>query len=377
MSKESRIIALLLLVIIVTSAVALHIHRDVKGRSSRPGPEIVVVDLLGRKVRVPANVSRIVAVGPGALRIIVYLNATQYVVGVEQIEKQWNPVGRVYIMSYPELRNLPTISPGGPGKLPDAEMILSVHPQVIFATFLTKEQANELQEKTGIPVVDLGDPVLTNLKSLDKFYQALLLAGKVLHKEKRAEELIAYVESLIADLEKRTQGLQTNTSVYVGGIGYRGRRGITSTWCNYPLFEMLHIKSIVEKAGCHGSHIDVDREFLLKWNPDIIFIDENGLSLVIEDYVHDQLFYYSLKAFKEGNVYGILPFNYYATNYELALADAYFIGKVLFPQKFSDVNPVTMANDIMTHFGEKPLYSELAKYYGGFTKINISKLASR
>ena len=352
-----------------------------------PGPQahhaaggagyITIVDLLGREVRVPANVTRVVAVGPGALRILVYLNATDYVVGVEQVEKSWNPIGRVYIMAHPELRRLPTISPGGPGKLPDPEMIVRVHPQVVFATFLTREQADELQEKTGIPVVSLGAPVLTSLDSLKQFYRALELAGKILNREERAKQLIGFIENIIADLEERTKDAKLNVTVYVGGIGFRGRRGITSTWCQYPLFQLLHVRSVVDLAGCQGGHVEVDREFLLKWNPDVVFIDENGLALILQDYVKDRGFYESLKAFREGRVYGILPFNYYATNYELALADAYYIGKVLFPDRFNDVDPVAKADEIISFFVGKPLYDELAKYYAGFKRLNIAEMVKK
>lgn len=344
------------------------------GRTGGGAQYIVVVDLLGRKVRVPANVTRVVAVGPGALRILVYLNATQYVVGVEQVEKQWNPIGRVYIMAHPELRELPAISPGGPGKLPDPEMILKVKPQVIFATFLSREQADALQEKTGIPVVSLGSPVLTSVDSLKQLYKALLVAGKILHREERAKQLVDYMEKLVRDLEERTANATLNVKVYVGGIGYRGRRGITSTWCHYPLFTLLHVKSIVDLAGCRGGHLDVDKEFLLKWNPDIVFIDENGLALVLQDYVRDRGFYSSLKAFREGHVYGILPFNYYATNYELAFADAYYIGKILFPDRFKDVDPARKADEIIEFFDGKPLYAELARYYGGFKRLNLEEM---
>ncbi len=336
---------------------------------------ITVVDLLGRRVVVPANVTRVVAVGPGALRIIVYLNATKYVVGVEEVEKKWDPTGRVYIMSHPELRSLPTISPGGPGKMPDAEMIVRVHPQVIFATFLTRSQADELQEKTGIPVVDLGNPVLTSVGSLQQLYKALTVAGTVLHRQETAARLISYIKSVVWDLENRTRGVNQTYSVYVGGIGYKGKHGITSTWCHYPLFALLGVESVVDESGCHGGHVDVDKGFLLKTNPDIIFIDENGLPLIIQDYREDPQFYQSLNAFQHNRIYGILPFNYYATNYELALADAYYIGKILYPNHFTDVDPAAKANEIMIHFNEKPVYDTLAKYYGGYTQLNLTKLA--
>jgi len=73
-----------------------------------------------------------------------------------------------------------------------------------------------------------------------------------------------------------------------------------------------------------------------------------------------------LNAFKEGRVYGILPYNYYHTNVAVALADAYYIGKILYPERFSDVNPSEKADEIFRVFVGKALYQQYAEAYGGF-----------
>lgn len=113
---------------------------------------IKIVDMLGREVEVPANVEKVVAAGPGALRILVYLNATGRVVGVEDFEKKY-PYGRPYAIAYPELRDLPSIGPGGPGKLPNLEALIKLKPDLIFMTYVDPKTADDVQEKTGIPVL--------------------------------------------------------------------------------------------------------------------------------------------------------------------------------------------------------------------------------
>ncbi|NPA47587.1 MAG: iron ABC transporter substrate-binding protein, partial [Thermococci archaeon] len=124
-------------------------HESPTGSSVSHGRSaITVTDMLGRTVKVPANVSRVVAVGPGALRILVYLNATDKVVGIEEFEKRF-PYGRPYILAHPELLKLPVIGPGGPGKLPNMEALIKVHPQVIFMVFVSRQTADEVQQKTG------------------------------------------------------------------------------------------------------------------------------------------------------------------------------------------------------------------------------------
>ncbi len=330
---------------------------------------VQITDALGRTVKVPANVTRVVAVGPGALRILVYLNATKDVVGIEEFEKRF-PYGRPYILAHPELLKLPAIGPGGPGKLPNFEALIKVHPQVIFMVFVSRNEADEVQEKTGIPVVVLSYGTLSNFTD-QKFFNSLLLAGKILGKEKRAKEVIRFIEEQQSYLENLTKGLKS-PKVYVGGIGYKGAHGITSTYTDYAPFTVLHLNNIASNLKSRNGWAQVDKEFLLKENPDYIFIDEGGLKIILGDYKSNPDFYNSLKAVKDGHVYGVLPYNFYNTNIGIAIADAYYIGKVVYPERFKDIDPVKKANEILQFLDGKPVYSELAKEFGGFGMINLA-----
>ena len=173
---------------------------------------VSVTDLLGREVSVPADVSRVVAIGPGALRLYVYAGNLDYVVGVEQIEAD-SPTGRPYLLANPELAELPVIGQGGPNNAPDPERILTVAPDVIFSTYATEASvADELQARTGIPVVtisygqvgfgntDLFGPSVercTNVKDCVERLATSLRAGDVvLLKASRAVELDRLVEPL-------------------------------------------------------------------------------------------------------------------------------------------------------------------------------------
>ena len=75
---------------------------------------------------------------------------------------------------------------------------------------------------------------------------------------------------------------------------------------------------------------------------------------------------------KDGHVYGVLPYNFYNTNIGIAIADAYYIGKVVYPERFKDIDPVKKANEILQFLDGKPVYSELAKEFGGFGMINLA-----
>ncbi len=369
-----RLISAIAMVLLVFAAGCLgssapHTSPTSPTSAGKVSSHVTITDALGRTVEVPSNVSRVVAVGPGALRILVYLNATDKVVGIEEFEKRFS-YGRPYILAHPELLNLPVIGPGGPGKLPNMEALIKVHPQVIFMVFVSKSEADEVQQKTGIPVVVLSYGTLENFTDRN-FFNSLLLAGKILGKEERAKEVIQFIEEQQSYLKNLTKGLKSPT-VYVGGVGYKGAHGITSTYTNYAPFTVLGLNNIASSLTSKNGWAQVDKEFLLKENPDYIFIDEGGLKIILDDYKSNPDFYNSLKAVKEDRIYGLLPYNFYNTNIGIAIADAYYIGKVVYPERFGDIDPVKKANEIFRFLDGKPVYGELAKEFGGFGKINLT-----
>ncbi|MFN3384103.1 MAG: iron ABC transporter substrate-binding protein [Archaeoglobaceae archaeon] len=334
--------------------------------------KIKVRDLAGREVEVPKKVEKIVAVGPGALRLVVYLQAIDKVVGVEDAEKRWDVVGRPYRLANPKLAELPTIAAGGPDDpKANVEEIIKLKPDVIFAV-VNAQHAESLQEKTGIPVIVINYGTLGNFRTTELF-ESIRLMGKVIGKEKRAEEVIAYIEGVTRDLNERTKSAERNWKVYVGALGFKGGHGITSTTCRFPPFEVNNIfkENIACKVNTTG-HIFIDKEFLLREQPDVIFLDLNNLHLVREDYSKDKSFYESLKAFKNGEVYGIYPFNFYNTNVEQALVDSYWVGKVLYPDSFKDVDMKKRADEIYEFFVGKKLYDEIVGRYGELGKIDVS-----
>jgi len=324
-----------------------------------------VTDMGGRTVTVPAHVERIIAIGPGGLRLICYLDARDKVVGIENFEKVRRQ-GRPYWIASPDLKDLPVIGPGGPQHLdrePDLEAVLKVRPDVIFAAYMRPETADALQKKIGIPVVTLTFgpfPVFD-----EKLYDSLRLAGGILGRMERAEAVIGFIEGARKDLLKRTEGIDpaARPTVYVGGVGFRGLQGIESTDPAYLPLEWVRGNNIAAGIS-RESHLFIDREKLLLWNPDVIFVDGVGYDLIQQDVEKKRQFYQELKAFKNGRVYVILPYIYYAANVGTAIADAYAAGKVLHPDRFQDIDPPKKADDVYRFLVGGPVYAEMARDFG-------------
>lgn len=327
--------------------------------------KITVTDIAKRTVTVPKNPQRIICVAPGTLRLVCYLGAQDKLVGVEHFEKK-RPVGRPYWLANPQLAKLPTIGPGGPKSInsePDLEAVLRVKPDVICISYMKAEKANALQKKLGIPVVVVSYGRFASFDPL--VYESIRLLGKVLDKEKRADEIVAYIEAARKDLINRVKDIDDlkKAKVYVGGIGYKGYQGIESTDASHVPLEWVKARNVAKDSQQKG-HLFIDKEKLILWNPDIIFIDAGGKNLVMEDYRKKPEIYKGLDAVKSKSVRLLLPFNWYMTNIGTAIADAYACGKVLYPEKFSDVNLPKKADEVYSFFLGKPVYQQMKKDFG-------------
>ncbi|NMB25893.1 MAG: iron ABC transporter substrate-binding protein [Firmicutes bacterium] len=329
-----------------------------------------VTDMTGREVTFDAPARRVIAIGPGALRLCAYFQDVDMIVGIEQMDRG-SAMGKPYVIANPAYADLPVIGAGGPNNAPDPEKILAVRPEVIFSTYgADRSVADNLQNKTGIPVVAISygktavfDPEL---------YDSIGLIGKVTGYEEKAKLIVDYMESCRRDLDQRTKDIADSEkpTVYMGAINMKGSLGIESTQGNYALFNAVHAKNVVDELGKTGS-LMIDKEQLIRWNPDIIFLDQGGLEPVRQDYQKNSRFYNILSAVRNGKLYAQLPYNYYSTNIDTAMANAYYIGKVLYPKQFEDIDPIAKADEIYTSLLGKALYDEMAKDFGGFMEVRL------
>ena len=342
--------------------------------------QTTVKDMAGRNVTVPAKVDRIACIGSGCLRQIAYLQATSSVVGAEDIEKNYPPErqSRPYRTANPDLAKLPRIGVGGSGvsnKKPEFEAILAVKPQVLFMTNMEAPLADEVQKTLGIPVVVLSYGKAAAGGSFDAtLYESLQMAGKVLKREKRAADVVAYIQNAEKDVRQRTKGLPTKSS-YVGAVCYAGTHGINGSSKQYLPFEWAGVNNLVKDLpGGTGSHIKIDKEALLKMNPEVIFVDACSSALVEEDARKNPEFYKALRAFSSKNAYWLFPFVSYTVNADTAIVDAYAVGKIMYPQAFADIDLRRKADEIYTFMVGKPVYEEMRKGFGELgAKVNFGQ----
>lgn len=327
-----------------------------------------ITDSAGRAVTIPETVERIVCVNVGALRYTCYMQAQDLVVGVEDYEQE-PTMSRLYnYVNFDLFADLPVIGSNGE-HYPEA--IIAADPEVIILAGNDGQDADDLQNKTGIPVVVVpgSDTTLD-----DNAYETIRLMGEVYGKEDRAEELTNYLNSVKDDLEQCTAGIpeEDKPTVYVGGVSFKGHHGFEGTEANYGPFVLIHANNLADTTGQSGA-FDIDLEQVLAWDPDVIFLDFNGMSLINEDYAKNPDFYQGFTAVQEGRVYSQISFRSSASNLETALADAYYAATILYPEQFADIDPVEKAGEIFTALlGTNP-YEDLKEAGYEFRPIQLGE----
>ncbi|WP_159429240.1 ABC transporter substrate-binding protein [Methanohalophilus halophilus] len=339
---------------------------------------LTITDSYGRQVVVANEIEHTICIGAGTLRYLCYLGEQDTIVGVEDIE-QWKESiespERPYRIANPQFGDSEKYPYIGAfrGKY-DAESILTLNPapDVIFYSFSNAEDAEKLSSDVGIPVVGLnyGNTGDGNMK------QSLQIMGKVMDREQRANEVITFFEEEIAELNERTKDKETPTA-YIAGISYRGSHGILSTQPDYPPFEYVNVNNVASKIGKTGEWqgYQVGDDALFNWDSkpgiDYMFVDlgtydfsENGNTHTNEKYGIDSFaaggVYAELDAAKAGKLYGVMPYNWYTTNHGNVLADAWYVGKVVYPSEFQDVNTQEKANEIYSFlYAESPVNEDI------------------
>ena len=327
-----------------------------------------ITDGAGRMVAVPEKVETVVCVGVGALRYTCYMGAADLVIGVEDYETKPG-MSRLYnYVNFDKFKDLPVIGTNGQ---PYAEEIIKLAPDVIVMSKSASVQADTLQSQTGTAVVVVPGSDTT----LDQdAYDTISILGQLYGVEDRAAELTDYLKGLQKNLDDRTKDIPDNEkpSVYVGGVSFKGHHGFEGTEAGYGPFALIGAKNLADTTGQTGA-FNIDLEQVLAWDPDIIFVDFNGMNFIKEDYAKNPNYYNSLTAVQEGKVYSQISFRSSATNLETALADAYYAACMIYPQQFADVDPEEKTAEIFEKLlGVNP-YADLKEAGYEFGPIKIGK----
>lgn len=360
-----KLFALLLAILVMASLVACgtgsQSHDDKQTKT--------VTDLLGRQVEVPGTVTRVAALG-NAPRQLTYLGLADKIVGISEgyNDGDFSPVAAFGFVNNDLWSNLPIVGSG------DAECyheeLMKVDPDVLICTF-PADVADDIQTKTGVPVVCIQTSTLFG----EDYDASWRLIGEVCGVEERAEELIKFVDDCLTDLAKRTADIpaEKRPTCLSAAASFKGAHGIEGVRLKDKVLDAVNANSVAKIEGNDAGSAEVSKEQIIAWNPQYIFCDATNVHLVTDDQKANPTYYEQLDAFKNKNIYQHPNSTYRYSNVEMPLANAYFIGSILYPEQFADVDYKQKANEIFRFFLNRDNYlAELEAVGAGYGVVDFN-----
>lgn len=329
---------------------------DATGTASsvESGP-VSFTDSTGRQVELPREITRVASAGPLA-NIMLYAMAPDELVG-------WSSRPDNDTSKYidPKYRDLPEYGKfyGDSGDF-DKEAVLASDPQVIVDIGQWDEEykgkLDSLQEDLGIPVILIDGALSTS-------GDAFRLLGQALGKTDLGEQLGAYADGVISDVQTRAATISEDQQLDVYyGEAENGLSTIVADSIHAEVFDMVGAKLIVGKDSIEKKQRGggtVSLETILDKNPDALVFGPDSIgSTVAEDPS-----WASLDAVKNNRYYTVPgdPYNWIGRPPgPNRLLGVQWLGSVLHPETF-DYDMVAKAKDFYTLFYRYDLTDDEAK----------------
>ncbi len=296
-----------------------------------------ITDMAGRKVVVPVNINKIYSTGrPGA--IMLYTTAPDQLLG-------WclSLTDNEAAYMEPKYLGLPVLGlMQGSNNSANREEIMKRAPDVIFTVTTidktTIEQADELQDILGIPVV-MGD---IRLENLPKCYE---LTGELTGEIDRAKVLSDYCTKTIEDAKQIREQIPENKrkKIYYAQ-GSNGLQTATRGSAHMEVIELVGGESVIDTKETLNGKVSVNMEQVLKSDPEVIIV---SYSVSHTDLLGEEIFqimsngqdaWENVKAVKNEEVYitPCLPYNWLdlppSAN---RLIGVYWLGNLFYPEYYN------------------------------------------
>ncbi len=226
---------------------------------------VTFTDDLGREVTLPATIERVAPSGNPS-QILLYSLVPDKMVG-------WASRPRDDQMKYvaEKYQKLPEFGAfyGKRGNL-NLEALLATKPQLVVDFGEKKknisEQLDQLQEKTGVPIIFIeGD-----IETMGQAYRRL---GEVLDCADRAEQLALFCEETIDYAASKRAQIKTPLAVYFGD-GDQGYEAVSASSVHGRVIQLIGASNVaeIEKTQGNGGNL-ISAEQLFNWQPDVVLIN--------------------------------------------------------------------------------------------------------
>ena len=215
--------------------------QEASGQTQYP---LTITDDLGNEVTIEKEPQRVLSLSPSNTETLFALGADA------------RPVGRTDYCSYPEeAQEVPTI---GSYASPNTELIISMTPDVIFASDYIDDSIRSQVENAGAKVI------VFSANDIESVEQNILTAGQVLNLNEEAKEITDGMEADLADLQETLSNREEECSAFID-LGEYYSAGEGSLLGN--MLDDIGVENIAADTGETWPQLSVEK--IIESNPDV------------------------------------------------------------------------------------------------------------
>lgn len=349
--KRKVLIALMLMVVLMTSLVGCNSKTAEAPAPAPTATERKVVDMTGVEVKLPAEVKTIANCWPSSNQIMITLGATAKQPAYFNVLKSQNFTWMQIVN--PAIKDKPAL---GAGNTVTAEELLALNPDLVITA---NAKDAEAYRNAGLTAMCM---MFNNYKGLR---ESVLKTGEAIGGEAavKAQAYASYLDGNIKLVQERLADVKTDgrptvyyldgqsgkTPYSTGGSGTMQEEWITMAGGKLATAEILQ-----------GMTKEITPEQLLKLDPDYIVVGGLNQAIAHEALMADTNLA-GLKAIKNKHVYRIPQgtFQWDRFGSESAL-QVVWMAKTLYPDKFKDIDMKQMTIDFYKNYLGYELSSEYA-----------------
>lgn len=206
--------------------------------------------------------NRIICLTEETVETLYLLGREDLIVGVSE-----------YVERPPEAKSLPVVTQFIRS---DVQQIVALRPDLVIGF-------SDIQKNIAAELIGRGLNVLvTNQRSLEEILCNILLLGRIIGEEKKAQELVDQFRSKLNSFKKETQKFNYRPKVYFEEWDHPQFSGIR--WVS-EIIEAVGGENIFhDRVGAMAREREVTREEVIERNPDIIFACWCGKKVKLENF---------------------------------------------------------------------------------------------
>lgn len=222
------------------------------------------VDRAGNKIAVPENINKIITMAPSIAEVLVDIGFGGKIVAADTQSK--NIEGLSKDIPYIDMMS------------PDAEQIIALKPDVIFASTMSMVEGNDPFK----PLKDAGICVIyiPSSDSIEGIYEDIIFISKVMKADEKGQLLVDNMKTKIEDIKKISSTIKDKKTVY---FEIAAAPSMYSFGSGVFLNEMIEIIGAENVLAKEKSWIAVSEETILASNPDIIITNVNYIENPVDE----------------------------------------------------------------------------------------------